>query len=408
MKVWFVHQFALPPKCAGVTRHFSLARELVKLGHEVTIIAANQHHRKTDAEHIPEGEDWKLENYDGVNFIWLKNPNSRPSYFKRIVNMFSFGWKVARFNSDIPKPDIIIGCSPDPVTAYSAYGLSKRLGCRYTAHIGDFWPMVLTDMSGISKHHPFIVFLGWLEKKIYKKAELIICPLPAGWKRLRECGVNSDKFLYLPNGVDLENIPPLRPPEKRGQFTFMFAGSHVVSCCLDNILDAIKLIQRKYPELNAQYRFIGEGGEKPRLIEKSKDMRLQNVYFENAVPKEQILNKLMEADAFMNAVSAKKSYQYGISMNKLFDYMAAGRPTVIAVTSYNNPIEEERCGLTVPAENIPALAEAMNEMAHMSVEQRIIMGERAYEALKREYNFENLGRILEASLLSLLKNKRPE
>jgi glycosyltransferase involved in cell wall biosynthesis len=117
---------------------------------------------------------------------------------------------------------------------------------------------------------------------------------------------------------------------------------------------------------------------------------------------------LQEADAFIITTKKTDLYRYGISPNKLHEYMAAGRPTIFAGNSHNNPITEAEAGITVPPADPRAIASAIETLAAMPVDERREMGLRARQYIEKHHNFTGLARRLEWVLQSALASPGQE
>ena len=136
MHVWIVNHFALTPDQPGGTRHIELSKELQKHNIEVTIVGAGRHHI-SDRNHVPRGEPWYRDDVQGVRFHWIKTPSSSSNYLRRIWNNIFFSASVIgrRGLKDLPRPEIIVGTSPDLISHYQPTwlpGFSKsRLSWRY-------------------------------------------------------------------------------------------------------------------------------------------------------------------------------------------------------------------------------------------------------------------------------------
>jgi len=96
---------------------------------------------------------------------------------------------------------------------------------------------------------------------------------------------------------------------------------------------------------------VGDGQEKLRLQALAREWALKNVEFRDPVPRQLVPKVLQQADALVLTLRDLPLYRYGINLNKLFDYMASGKPVLFAGRSRNNPVEAARCGLTVPPED---------------------------------------------------------
>jgi len=185
-------------------------------------------------------------------------------------------------------------------------------------------------------------------------------------------------------------------------FTLMYFGAHGPANGLDNLIKAMRIAEEKSQGRRILLRLIGDGPSKSELRELAADSAA--IRFESAVPKANIPNVAAEADAFVICVrDLPQLYRFGISMNKIFDYMAAQRPVIISANAPNNPIEESGSGLTVQAENPDALASAILEMAEYSTELRQEMGVRGRRYLEEHYDMAILADRLSKTLDDCLR-----
>jgi glycosyltransferase involved in cell wall biosynthesis len=316
--------------------------------------------------------------------------------------MFVFAFRVwlGTGTNVLPEPDVIVGSSLTLFAALSAERLARRRKVPFVLEIRDLWPQTLIDM-GMSSIHPAVLLFGAIEKYLYRHADRIITLLPHSADHMAARGARRELITCIPNGVDMEMVPTPNPPRNDGAFTVMYAGSHGLSDELNTVLDAAAILHREAPKRFC-FRFIGDGPSKDALRRRVEKEHIDNVVFEKPVPKLTLLSRLPEADAFI--LSAKKTdlYQNGISPNKLCEYMAAGRPTIVAVDTANNPVAEAEGGITVAPEDPAAMAEAIKSLAAMPVEERWQMGIRARLYVQENYSSTVLARRLEQVLESAL------
>jgi glycosyltransferase involved in cell wall biosynthesis len=401
MRVWLVNQFALPPSQPGGTRHHALARELIRRGHEVTIIASSFNHAARMQLNCTEGRQYTLDKFDGVPFLLLRVP-SYDRALSRLWNMFVFAFKlwIGVGIRRLQQPEIIIGSSVTLLAAFSAERLAKRFNVPFVLEIRDLWPQTLIDL-GMKAWHPAVLFFGVIEKYLYRHADKIVTLLPNGIEHMEPKGARPSDVTWIPNGVDFDRAPRPYPPTPSNRFTVLYTGSHGLSDALDSVLDAAAILNKTAPG-RFLFRIVGNGPTKAALRNRATAERITNIVFEEPVPKLQVFSLLLEADTFI--ITAKKTdlYRYGISPNKLHEYMAAGRPTIFAGNSFNNPIAEARAGITVMPEDATAIAGAVETLAAMSASERWNMGLRAREYVQEHHNFVLLGQRLEQVLLSAL------
>lgn len=398
--VWILNHYAQEPGGAGGTRHFSLVRHLPANGWNATIIAASTDH-VARSQRLAADEMRRLQAYDGVPFLWLKTRAYAGNGMDRIGNMLDYTRAVLKREnlSGLEAPDAIIGSSVHPLAAWAGRRLARRHGVPFIFEVRDLWPQTLIDMGRLSHGHPAAVALRGLEKSLYRDAARIIVLLPKAHEYIMRFGVPAEKIVWIPNGADVENFPaqPARQPD--GSFTLMYFGAHGSTNGLENLLTAMQHVRDNPAGRHIVLRLIGEGPLKSSLVAAAREKGLDNVRFEDPVPKSRIPALAAQADAFVICVrNLPGLYRFGISMNKIFDYMAAARPTIISVDAINNPIAEAGAGVTVPPENPRALADAIVNLAALPAAERAKMGEAGRRHLEENYDMERLATRL-ASVL---------
>jgi glycosyltransferase involved in cell wall biosynthesis len=199
----------------------------------------------------------------------------------------------------------------------------------------------------------------------------------------------------------MELMPFPKVPTSHDLFIVMYAGSHGLSDALDSVLDAAAILNEEAPGRFC-FCFLGDGPNKRELRRRVETENIANVVFDDPVPKQKVFSILQDADAFI--ITAKKTdlYRYGISPNKLHEYMAAARPTIFAGESHNNPIAEASAGITVAPEDSGAIARAVQALALMSNDERWAVGLRARRYIEEHHDFTVLARRLELVLQSAL------
>ena len=405
MNIWLVNHYALPPSRPGGIRHYAFAKELQKRGHRVVIIASSFDHQIRRETRLYRSECFKFQEEEGVPFLWLRTPAYTGNTPARVLNMLSFAGGISLWAkaSLIGKPDLILGSSPHLFAALGAYLQSLRHGVPFILEVRDLWPQTLVDLGGFSSSHPFILLLEKVERFLYRRASKIITLLPCAHLHMVEKGADKSKIVWIPNGVDLSLFPKPVPPKVNARLTVMYAGSHGLANNLDVALEAAAILQNRGLSELVEFRFIGEGPEKARLVERAKSLNLVNVSFEDPVPKKQIYEKLSLADVLLLILKDGPLFRFGVSPNKLFDYMAVGRPVIFAARAPRNPVEEAGAGIVVPPDDPKALADAVYNLANLSWEERWTMGLRGREYLEKHHSVERLVDRLEETLFSSLK-----
>jgi len=408
MICWIFNHYANPPDLPGGTRHYDLARELVNRGHKVVIFATSFHYLLFRESRLLPGEGWKTEDVNGVLFVWIRTTPYQRNNWRREWNMAEFmlkawwlGRKLPRIAPDIEDPDVIMGSSPDLLTALAACWVAYRFSVPFLMEVRDLWPQTILDMGAMSPRHPIIITLRVLEKYLYRRAERIITLLPLAHEYIAACGVPQKRIVWLPNGVDLSRFDQISNPGTPGTgsdlFRVMYLGAHGRANALNVLLEAAKIIQDlNYSKIRIV--LVGDGPEKPGLMDLSKKMGLTNTEFRDPVPKNSVVRTLLESDGLILNLEDVAVFKYGISPNKVFEYMAAGKPVIFSVQAANNPVEDSHCGITVPPKDPQALAEAIISLSEMSVQEREEMGLRGRKYVARHHDISVLAERLERTL----------
>lgn len=408
MNVWIINHYANVPDAGSSTRHYSLARELVKRGHQATIIAAGFHHwGQNTAQEAGFGGRMRRVKHGGVGYVFLPVSEYSGNGPGRIKNMLQFAWRAARFEpgSDEGRPDVVIGSSSHPPAAWAGLRLARRHRVPFVFEVRDLWPETLVDLGMIGDRHTAALAIRALVKHLHRQAALNIILLPFAHERVERYGVPREHILYLPNGVDLSDFSAERAPD-RVPFTLMYFGAHGAPNGLNTMLDAAVELERKPASRPVVWRFVGEGTHKARLVKRAKELRLRSVSFEGRVPKSRIPSLASEADAFVVNLRDLPVYRYGISLNKIFDYLAARRPVIFASAARNDPIAEAGAGITVPPEDPSVMAGAVRHLVGLSREERDEMGARGRRYIEERHGYERLGESLERALKRVVEKRR--
>lgn len=405
LTIWVFNHYAIPPSEAGGSRHFALARNLIARGHRVFIVASCRNYQAPEHSRLSTGESSRLEVIDGVPFLWLKTSAYRTNGISRISNMISYARGVLSSEglACLPRPDVVIGSSPHPFAALAAAHVASRLHAPFLLEVRDLWPQSLIDVAGVSRFNPFVVLLGWIERFLYRRANAVISLLPQAGDYIRAVSGKPVEIIRVPNGVDLSSVPPPSAQPETEDFTLMYAGAHGPANGLDVVLDAAAILEREGRANNLRIRLIGEGAEKRRLQDRAAERGLTSVSFEDPIPKADIYSRLAQANGFLMLLKDSPVFRWGISPNKLFDYMASGRPVIFGVSTPHNPVALARAGITIPPGDPGALAEAIVLLRSLSLAERREMGLRGRGYVEENHGFDRLSTRIETACLTALR-----
>lgn len=407
MKVWIVHRYAVKPTEPGGARPFTLAKELASRGHDVTLVAGSFNHwSKTDSK-LSSGEKERVEVVDGVRIVWIKSMSYQSSGPRRLIGMIDFGRRVksSPLLASFESPDIIIGSSPHPFSAMAALKLAKRLKAAFVYEVRDLWPQSLIDLGHFSENHPLIVLMRRMESSLVQKAKAIVTLPPVCPTYFEEKGAETKAVFWIPNGVNVPDLPPVQPIPDSQVCTFTFVGVFGLAYAFDTLLEAASQLQKDGHEDKINFKLVGDGWEKPRIVKRAEELGLKNVSFVGAVPKSDVHRLMAESDAGLLPLKRTEVYRWGISPNKLFDYFGAGRPVLFSGDPGNNPVDEAGAGISVMPDNPAGLAQAALELAQMSRKEREAMGARGRDYVERNHDLSELVTKLEDALYFALDGR---
>jgi len=381
-------------------RPYYLAREWVRMGHRVLIAGASHAHVRSQQPMVSAA--FSTEVVDGVQFVWCKTPAYAGNGIGRALNIAAFIRRLGQWKKWLAlKPDAVIASSTYPADIGPARRIAKAHGAKLVWEVHDLWPLSPIELGGMSRIHPFVVWMQWAENAACRSADLVVSMLPKAEAHLREHGMAPGRFLYVPNGVDpaewTHEAPVALPPEHAsaiasarasGRMLVAYAGAHGIANDLNTLIEAAALL-RDQP---VTWLLVGNGPEKARLARLAADRSLDHVALLDPVPKAAIPTLLRAMDVLYLGLQREPLFRFGISPNKLMDYMMAARPVVCAIEAGNDPVGEARCGITVPPGDAMAVARAVEQLARLTPEDRGSMGRRGQDYVLSHHTYPVLAR----------------
>lgn len=394
MNIWLINHYAVPPKYYPLARQTYFAKYLMAMGHTVTIFAASSVHNST-LNLITDGQKWREETVDGVHYVYIKCCDYSGNGLKRIYNICEFAWKLPGVCKRFPKPDAIVATSMPPTSCAVGVHLGRKWGCKTVAEIADLWPESLIVYGIAGPHNPAVIALRWLEKWIYKKADAVVFTGEGAYDYIKEQGwekeIPRDKVHYINNGVDLEQFdynkehfwiddPDLDNPDI---FKAVYVGSIRKVNNLGLLLDTAKCVK----DPRVRILIWGDGDERLALEQRVKDEGISNVVFKGKVEKKYIPAIVSRADLNFAHNTPAPLFRFGISFNKLFDYLAAEKPILSDFPCPYNPSVQCGAGISVDNPTPEHVAAAIERLAELPEEQYRQMGANARRAAEKEFDF---------------------
>lgn len=411
MNILIINHYAGGEKYGMEFRPYYLSKELIKLGHNVTVIAADYSHiRKVNPQF---DKDFFVEDFEDLKYVWIKTPKYNKNDYKRVLNMMTFYKKVkkkAKYFSDTYKPDVVIGSSTYPNDVKLAKLIADYNNAKICYEIHDLWPLSQIELYKLSNNNPFVKFIAKAEKYAFDNSDFVISILSRADKHMKELGYDIDNYFHVSNGIGF-SIPSEELDEthklcidnikKEGKKILMYVGGIAKANALDDLIDSAG-----YMTKNVQIVIIGDGVLKKQLIEQVKEENIKNVTILPSVKKNQVNTILSLADFLYIGAKNSPLYEYGVGMNKIFDYMRSKRPIIYAINTSDNPIEMGKCGITIQAENSEAIGDGVKELIKLDEETLNQMGQNGYDYAKNNYNYEVLAKKFEYACKTASKKKR--
>jgi len=395
--IWYVSKYvALPSARRGSARAFLLLREMVEAGHRGVILTSDSNHLTTP----PEVRGRVLtETVDGVDVHWIRTLKfDGAGSLRRILSWLDFEWRLWRLpKRDIPAPDAVIVSSPSLLTILNGFWLRRRYKCRLIFEVRDIWPLTLVEEGGYSPRNPFVMAFRAVELLAYRYADEIVGTMPNLRQHVEESVTRHAPVSCVPFGIHKDMIEKSRRLPAawierhvpRDKFIVCYAGTIGISNALGTLFDCARMM---VDDPDVHFLIVGEGGLKAHFEARCAD--LKNVTFTGAVAKDMVASVLDLSDLVYYSAVPSKVLDYGMSLNKVIDYMLAAKPVVASHTGYPTMEHEARAGVSAPAGDPMALKlellrlkamprEALAEMGARG--RRWLLENRSYRALAAEY-----------------------
>lgn len=388
--IWFINQAAGSPYHGMVFRTYYLAKEMVRLGHDVTIFSGSFSHNYIK---LPYTDGiFTEEVIDGINYVWVKLPSYPQSKsVGRIIAMFLFPFLLLFYFSK-RKPDSIVVSSPPPIPILVGWIWSKIYKAKLFFEVRDIWPLSIQMLGGYGPANPFIALLLLIERFAYAQSHYISSVLPKAFLHFESKGMKTEKFLYVPNGVieearsetQSETFKIISKLKAEGKFIVGYAGTVGYANNLNMFVESAEILVNE----KIQLVIVGDGSHKKGL-----ENITNKVIFLPPVPKKEIPAILEMFDVGYIGLMKEELFKFGISPNKIFDYMFAKIPVIMAIDSGNDLVKEANCGISVPSCESEDIAKAINEIFKLSPEERCQLGKNGYEFVNKNHRYDKVVQV---------------
>lgn len=381
-------------------------KELGQMGHKVAIITSDSN-QLAAPPHLETG--YLFQQVDGIELCWVRTMKySVAKSARRILSWLHFEWRLLWLpRHKLPKPDVVVVSSLSLLTVLNGLWWRLRYKCRLIFEVRDIWPLTITEEGGFKPSNPFVWGLGVIEQLGYKHADAIVGTMPNLGEHVQQVLGYPIPTYCIPMGVDAASFAtPLALPVgyeeayfPKNKFVVAHVGSIGITNALDTFLDCAEAMQ---DQPNIHFLVVGDGDLREAYREKYS--HLDNLTFGPKVTKAMVQTVLAKCDLLYFSVHVSRVWQYGQSLNKVIDYMMAGKPVVASYTGYPSMINEANCGTYVPAGDVIALKSEVMRYTQMDAQERQLIGARGKAWLLEHRNYPKLAK----EYLGIMLNKAQE
>jgi glycosyltransferase involved in cell wall biosynthesis len=389
-RIWIVNQFANTPQLPGHIRQYELGKFLSERECSVTVFSSDYNLTKREYLKLKSPQLWQQETFDKLCWYWLYVTPYKTNNWRRYLNMLSFCISLFLIGIFQPKPDLIIGSSPQILAALTAWILAKIKGAKFYFEVRDLWPQTLIDVGGQSPDSLLVKLIGKIEKWLYEHSDRVIVLAKGSVDYVSKRG--ATEVIWLPNGPDIEDFIIDISPQKakylhnipEDRFCLMYTGAHGDANALEAVVEAARKLDTIYPN-TFLIILVGDGPEKANLIKQGSN--ISSLEFRDPIPKREIPELLKAADGLIITLKDVPLFRYGVSPNKLYDYYAAGKPVIVGVGgSINQEVEEHQLGFTAEPEDSDGIAKSILKLYSTSSTEREAMGQRGQSLVVNTYS----------------------
>lgn len=403
MNIWYLHHYATPYQIPGLHRPFEFGEYFNKKGHKTTVFTSSYLHY-ADSNIIEDNKKYLVEQYDDIDTVFIKTCSYKNSGFKRIVNMLQFGRRLPKiakkYAKTVGEPDVIIASSPHPFTMLAGLKIAKKFGVPCICEVRDFWPEVFFCGGKLKEKSLLGKLLLRGERYIYTKATGLTFLKEGdytyitdkGWDNAHGGKIDMDKCIYVNNGVDIKlydkRVKDFAYEDEDfsdNKFTIVYCGTIRPVNNIDLILDTAKI-------LGDDYRFLvfGTGNCVDALQKRIDNEKINNVKLKGYVNNQFVPSILKHSSLnLLNYSGTAYNWSRGNSSNKLFEYLASGKPVLSTVKMGYDIIERYDCGSSVENTTPEEIANAIRAIRMLDTSDYLKLCKNARRAAE-EFDIPNL------------------
>jgi glycosyltransferase involved in cell wall biosynthesis len=406
MHILLIHQAFAALDEPGGTRHIEIARVLAEKGQQVTIITSPVSYLTGKTRGV--ATRWRMSEQVSPRIRILRvytYPALHKSFFHRVISFFSFMFSSFFVGLAVKEVDLVWGTSPPIFQGWTAWLLARLKRVPFLFEVRDLWPAFAIAIGVLRQKTLIWLSLG-LEKFLYEHADAIVVNSPGfidhiekrGGKNIQlvENGVDPDMFISASKGKNFREKFNLQQ-----NCVILYAGAHGISNDLTVVLQAAEILKN---EKKTKFVFVGDGKEKPSLLQMAQEKGLTNTLFLPSVAKSEMAEVIAGADACLAILKPLDLYKTTYP-NKVFDYMAAGKPVLLAIDGViREVVEKANAGIFVEPGNPKPLADAARWILQNS-NQAVSMGLNGKNYVNNHFHRTALAEKFEKIAITLTERK---
>jgi glycosyltransferase involved in cell wall biosynthesis len=383
-------------------RWYYLGHALKPLGIEVEIVSSSNFHKYISPPSVK--DPVKDEVVGDMLYHWIRTRPYRGRGFSQVRNQLEFVYgcyKAAAMLRD-RRPAIVLASSPHPFVAYPAISIARSIGARFIYEVRDLWPQLLLELGSFGRRHPYIMALKAAEFRAVNNAEKIVSVKPGDFEYFKkEHGITQKTFAYWPNGFMPDNnmdeyVPSIEQLKAKYRILVGYVGGVSTYYRLENFVDLASRVKKRN---GIGFVLVGKGDRLDAIKDCARKAGLTNFHAIGPIRKSAVPAAISHFDICYVGLADLDLHRYGISCNKIYEYMYAGKPILGSYSAGFDPIAASGCGFSVRPEKGEELADRLLELAE-SRQLRAECGELGKLYFDQHHDFRMVARKIAVELFS--------
>ncbi len=355
MKILYIHQYFNIPQGSGCTRSYWVAEQLIRRGHQVTMITAARGQKNARSEMV-----------DGIHVVYVKNKYSNyMSPWRKVLSFLNFVRLATQAAMKEKGVDMVYATSTPLTVGAIALFLRRMRGWRYVFEVRDLWPEFPIQIGAV-RNPVLISMLRWLERRIYQRAEHIVALSPGMKEGVVKAGTPAEKVSMIPNMSKPDEFWAREKNEEIARqfgiditkFNVIHFGSMGPANGLSYMIEAAKCLKDRGDD-TVRFIFMGSGATEPVIKKQAEQYGLKNVSFIGRQPMTVVSEVVNLCDASITTFLNLPVLQTN-SPNKLFDSLSAEKPIIVNSAGWTKEmVEKNDCGFFADPEKPSDLADKL-------------------------------------------------